>query len=150
MSVKVVTGNILDCQEEVIFHQCNCVSTEVKGLAESLFEKYPYSNTYKNRTQNKSVPGTVDVCPGDKIIINAYAQYYPGRAKYANDNQTKRIEFFNNCLNQLLSIESITGKDIAMPYNIGCGMAGGDWQTYYDIICQFSLKNNINIVLYRF
>ena len=30
--------------------------------------------------------------------------------------------------------EQHPGKSVALPYGIGCGLAGGDWNTVYDII----------------
>lgn len=121
----------------MIFHQCNCVSIGAKGLALQIFNKYPYLNTYKNRNTYKNQPGTISVhsgSTGDKVIINAYAQYYPGAA---------------NFLEQLAKINDVNGMDIAMPYNIGCELAGGDWEIYYQMINNFSNKYNINITLYR-
>ena len=36
-----------------------------------------------------------------------------------------------------------------MPYNIGCGAAGGDWQIYYKMIENFANDNQIYMTLYK-
>jgi hypothetical protein len=36
-----------------------------------------------------------------------------------------------------------------MPYNIGCGAAGGDWNIYFDMIKNFAYINQINVTLYK-
>jgi hypothetical protein len=37
---------------------------------------------------------------------------------------------------------------VAMPYLIGCGLAGGDWPTYYRIIQQWAEKYHLKVKLY--
>ena len=57
-----------------------------------------------------------------------YAQIYPGLPKYNNDSVNKRQMWFNECLKKISVIKDIKGfkeKQIVMPYNIGCGLAGG-------------------------
>ena len=116
-----IKGNILLSKENYIAHQCNCVTNKPKGLSEQIFKKYPYSNTYKNR-EIHSIPGTIDICQN---IINMYAQYYPSIGKYKNDTNNMRIQWFKDCLEKIKDISDIQNKSIAMPYKIGCGLAGG-------------------------
>jgi O-acetyl-ADP-ribose deacetylase (regulator of RNase III) len=151
--IKTINGSLLDATEDYIIHQCNCISTNAKALAESLFNKYPYANTYKYRTKYTcSIPGTISVMgngQNERYIINMYSQYYPALPKYNNDNTEKRIEWFKECLNKISSIENIINKTIAMPYNIGCGAAGGDWNVYYNLIKEWCENNKIYVTLYK-
>ena len=39
---------------------------------------------------------------------------------------------------------------VAIPYNIGCGLAGGDWNVVYEIIYKLFKNTDINCVLYKF
>ena len=39
---------------------------------------------------------------------------------------------------------------VAIPYNIGCGLAGGDWNIVYEIISKLFKNTDINCVLYKF
>lgn len=149
-NITIKNGNLLDANEQYICHQCNCVTKNSKYLAQHIFTRYPYANTYKTRTSNTN-PGTIDIKgngTNQRYIINMYAQYYPGKAKYSNDNPKVRLEWFKLCLHQIAQIKNI--NSVAMPFNIGCGSAGGDWNTYYKLIKEFVINNNITVVLYKF
>ena len=152
--VKTVNGDLLDATETYIAHQCNCISTNAKTLAELIFNKYPDSNSYSKRINGmKSTygkPGTIEIFGNTgPYIINMYAQYYPAKSKYPNDSMNKRIEWFKECLNHISQIKNTHTHTIAMPYNIGCGAAGGDWNIYYKILTDFANKEKIHITLYK-
>ena len=156
MYLKVINGNLLDATEDFIAHQCNCSSTNAKTLAEQLFKKYDYADSYKKRVKNNKmtyhVPGTIEIFGNgheNRYIINMYAQYYPSTGKYSNDNDIKRLEWFKECLNKISNIDDIQNKTIAMPDNIGCGAGGGDWILYYNLLNEFANNNKINVVLYK-
>ena len=76
--LRQIKGNLLDATETYIAQQCNCCTSDAKGLSLQLFKKFPYANSYKKRVRNdKSThhkPGTIEIY---KNIINMYAQYYP-------------------------------------------------------------------------
>ncbi|QKF94011.1 macro domain-containing protein [Fadolivirus algeromassiliense] len=152
-SVKIVKGNLLDATEDYIAHQCNCVTNHSKHIATQIFDKWPHANTYKLRTANKvthNIPGTIQLLGNgidQRYIINMYAQYYPSTARYANDSKALRLKWFQECLD-LIAENGI--KNIAMPCRIGCGSAGGDWNTYLKLITEFADKYNIKVTLYDF
>mmetsp|Transcript_13196 Transcript_13196/g.52879 ORF Transcript_13196/g.52879 Transcript_13196/m.52879 type:complete len:322 (-) Transcript_13196:973-1938(-) len=41
-----------------------------------------------------------------------------------------------------------TRPTVAMPYNIGCGLAGGDWRAYEPLIEDFARRTGLNVKLY--
>jgi len=142
-------NSILNCDEQYLIHQCNCTSKHSKGLAKLIFDKYSNSNTYINLNYKRQ-QGTISYHINsnlNKIIINMYAQLYPGKSNLTNDTKENRIYWFKCCLNVISKIGTITS--IAVPYKIGCGLAGGDWNEYINILEQFSKENNINIIIYK-
>jgi hypothetical protein len=147
---KVINQSIFNSTETYIAHQCNCTSVNAKTLAETIFKVYPQADTYSKRLRGiqatYSKPGTIDVVGN---IINMYAQYYPSTAKYSNDSKDKRVIWFKSCLNHIALIPNIKNQSIAMPYNIGCAAAGGDWPTYSKMIEEFANKNQIHVTLYK-
>lgn len=153
LKIKIINGDALQATEEYLAHQCNCVTNASKHMAKSMFDKYPYANTYVKRSRDKSTyntPGTIEVLgngTNQRYIINMYSQYYPSTAKYNNDSTNLRIQWFQQCLKHISLIPNI--KNIAMPYNIGCGSAGGDWNVYFKMISDFAEKYNIDVVLYK-
>ena len=52
-----------------------------------------------------------------------------------------RIQWFQRCLDDIAKIPNI--KEIGFPYNIGRGLAGGDWNNYQDMLEKFAEKISI-------
>ena len=149
MSKKVqeVQGDLLSHPAEYLCHQCNCVTTNASGLAKAVFKKFPCADIYSDRVEPDE-PGKIIVCGDGKTeryIVNLLAQYYPGKAKYANDSPEKRLKWFSDCLSKL---ESLDGKSYAFPNRIGCGLAGGDWEKYRQKLNEFAgrVKGDVFIV----
>jgi O-acetyl-ADP-ribose deacetylase (regulator of RNase III) len=150
--INIINGNLLDAKEKYIGHQTNCISTTSSGIAKQIFDKFPYSDTYHNRTKS-SEPGTIQVL-GDgsvnRFIINMYAQYYPGKPGYGIDSKEMREKYFHQCLMQIAKISNL--ESIAFNWNIGCGLAGGRWDYYFNTIINFSKylePQDIKVVIYN-
>lgn len=147
MAVNIIpNGNILNANELIIIQQLNCVTSYPKGLSKSIFDKWPDANIYKQRTSH-SKPGTNHIIQSDKILVGLFSQYYPGKSYYTNDTYKMRLEWFKQCLDNLI-IELNDCKEVAMPYLIGCGLAGGNWDKYLTIIKEWAMTNHIIVNLY--
>ena len=156
-----VEGNILDSEATYIAHQCNCISTDYSGLAKSMFEKFPWSQTYSKRPNTmgstrggQHVPGTIEIL-GDgsdkRFVVNMYAQLCPGPPKphlpgrINNDSKKDRLSYFSSCLTHMKNIDK--PYSVAFPYGIGCGLAHGDWSDYKQMIEDFA-NNEDGISVY--
>lgn len=142
-----VDGDILDyINSHYICHQCNCKTIgNGAGLARTIFKKYPDANTYNNSHKRKL--GHVDII---KPIINMYAQNDKGKpSKSKDDNYEMRKFYFKECLediNEQLKDENVIS--LAFPKNIGCGLAGGKWNDYEEMLKHFEKKyEKINILI---
>jgi O-acetyl-ADP-ribose deacetylase (regulator of RNase III) len=158
--IQEIDSSLLEAPEQYILHQCNCLTNRSAGLAKSVFERFPYANIYAER-QDAHVPslgcqmGDI-VVRGDgkeqRFVINALAQYYPGRPKYPDsrrDGYEARRSAFRECLNKVAKLEGITS--IAFPDHIGCSMAGGDWTLYKAMIVEWADENpNIAVTIRRY
>lgn len=81
-----------------------------------------------------------------------FAQYLPGKPNYyrrayktvasQGDGTNDRIRYFQMCLSQ---IDDLALDVVAMPYFIGCGLAGGEWGIYKAIL----EASKTNIILYK-
>ena len=146
-------GNLLE--EEGLFaicHQTNCQSKMKAGLAKSIVEYYPnvaevdrncklspkerlgkfsFSlEKYKNRTP--------------LMIFNLYGQFYYGTDSVKTNYHELENAFIamtsyiNYYIKYYISsgiVELIPNEiKIGIPYKIGCGLAGGDWNIVKDII----------------
>lgn len=132
-----IKGDLLATQCQYIAHQCNCVTSNAAGLAYMVFDKYPYANVYSSEFIRR--PGEIVIC-GDGInqrfIIGMLSQKYPGTPGGDDDNISNRLTYFDLCLSEIKKIPNL--REIAFPYKIGCGLAGGNWDTYYNLLRRFS------------
>ena len=162
--LNIVSGNIMNATEDYVAHQCNNLSVTVKGLAESIFNTYPHANPHHTINTIRHVKlGSIEVmggCAGKtnknlRGIINLYAQHGPGRhSNYQKsyhqvlDCYRNRQMWFRQCLD---AISKLPINSIAFPWRIGCGLGGGNWDQYMDMLLEFANKNpNIRVTVYRF
>jgi uracil-DNA glycosylase len=150
--IRYIFGaDLLGCDFiQLIAHQTNCVSKKGKGLSASISKKFPYADFYSDRIQ-PSTPGTIEVrgggTPRDKFVCGMYAQYYPGGSDDSRgDGALQRIEWFRGCLDKIKKIKNL--RSIGFPYNIGCGLAKGDWKTYRLMLENFAKELGSNVEVY--
>jgi len=137
-----IDGDLFN-QVGYICHQCNCVSRTGKGLSYDIFRLYPEADIYREGLNRK---------PGDVIIrnnvINMIVQKHPSRPM-GMDTLEARERAFLDCLitiQKLIPANSI----ISFPYNIGCGLGGGNWIHYRSMIYDFSSRNpNMTVYIVR-
>lgn len=153
--IKIIEGNLLDSKEQYIAHQCNCISNGAGGVAKAIFDKYPYSNVYEHRIIPDTM-GTIQVSGNGmdkRFIINMFSQYYPGYHDDGcpHDNVPAREKAFYHCLLKIAQIKDL--QSIAFPYLIGCGLGGGDWNTYLGKLENFAKyvkeTKNTEVVLFH-
>jgi hypothetical protein len=129
-SIKKI--NLLDDNSQYICHQTNTKTTKGKGLSLAMFRTFPWSDVY---TDNKTrTPGTIEVRGNGKdkrFVIAMYAQRYPGPSKWPNDTNGMREAWFKKCLEE---IQALKPESVAFPKQIGCGLAGGNWDHYLGFI----------------
>jgi len=147
---KIVEGNLFDCEETYLCHQCNCITNRSAHLAKSVFSKFPYADIYTHR-KKPDKPGTI-ILRGDGIsqpyVIGMLGQYYPGKSKYPNgkkDGYPARQAYFQSCLEQM---EKLTGS-FAFPWRIGCGAAGGYWEDYLFDLKEFEAEIEGDVTVYQ-
>ena len=141
--VNFVNGDILNATEDYIVQQVNATGNRNMGLASSIAKKYPLSNIYSGKFKvEPRIPGTIII--RDKVI-NIVGQINPGKPS-GNDSAINRITFFKNALNVIPK----NLVSIAFPMGIGCGLAGGDWNVYLNLIKQFKINNpDTKVTIYK-
>lgn len=146
MSFKIIDGDILESNAKYIVHQLNAVTTTAAGLANHLFKRFPWADVYSPRAKLKYVDelGSV-IIKGNgndqRYVIGIVGQYYPGKSsKNAIDSAKNRERYFELGLEKIAAIPDL--ESIAFPYMIGCGLAGGDWNVYQNLIENFAISRN--------
>ena len=136
--IKVVRGDLLESEAKYITHQTNCISTgRAAGLARHLFDKFPHADTYANR-EEMDKPGTIVVRGNgedQRYVINLMGQRLPGGPGKYDSPQDRKSYFFKGLL-EIAKIEDL--ESVAFPTFIGCGIGGGDWRVYLDLLLKFS------------
>ena len=155
--IKTVNGDLLNATENYIAQQCNCITCTPHGLSKSISNKFSHGDCYGKRgrlsrntavEEDRSTPGTIEILKGKPNIICIFGQWTPGKInsvwvdRYPKRNGKKettkdRLEWFKQGIKE---IENQVKDTIAIPYKIGCGLAGGDWVTYKKILEESSAK----------
>ena len=131
-NIHIINADIFTVQCDVLAHQVNCLGRMGAGLALQVRNHYP--TVYAKYSKACTLPnllGKIQVINvGNKCIANLFAQY-----RYGTDRRHTDYDALETCLCKLREyMREHNLKVLAVPYNIGCGLAGGDWNTVYDII----------------
>lgn len=153
-NVFLIDGDIFE-QSGVLVHQTNTVSVgRAAGLAKEVFARFPSSNEYVE--QAVRTPGTVrvfDVSDCDApttAVVNLYGQVHPGKPKPGGDDAPQRVQFFVSALEALkVEAEQRRFTRILFPHTIGCGLAGGDWDVYRQMIFEFARTVQADVVIVK-
>jgi len=152
--IRQVHKNLLDADEKVIVQQVNHRGVMGAGLALQLKKKYP-----------KMLEGYVEVCkkwsweyckefglvyfydaPDGKKVANLFGQDTYG---------------WNAALTDYLAVENgmktinrycfDNGVSVAIPFGMGCGLGGGDWNRVLQIILDThsEYENDFDIVIHK-
>lgn len=150
------SGDILD--EPCFAHIINSMCTRAHGLSQQVARKYPWADCYADRTgvrgrRNLADPdsrpkmGTCDIRVDkaeslEKIIVALIAQRDFGLPNFGRVGRTRepdtkllRQRWFRMALTNAMDTLKVRGaKELALPYKVGCGLGGGDWDAYERII----------------
>lgn len=132
--MEVIHGDLFDTDCRIIAHQVNCQGVMKDGVAKAIKEQYEkshyqYISYCGRRTPEECLGNIVAVHDRGKIIVHLFGQLdygYDG-VKYT-DYQALREAMED------LAEYVPDGEAIAIPYHLGCGLGGGDWDTVRQII----------------
>ena len=170
---ELIRGDLLDSDATYIVHQCNCMSTgQAAGIAKVIFERFPWADCYGRRVGLRppvigQMPGDIQVCGGrgdERFVVNLFGQFYPGGPSLQLreiDHPSCRRGWFNVGVSNIQQMfadkyyieEPLDGVSVAFPWQIGCGIAGGDWEGYYlpriDELAAGLEKMGVRTLIYR-
>lgn len=150
MSIKFVNGNILTFPERdedtIICHQVNCKGVMGAGLAKQIRDKWPdVYDRYRLmvETCGEFMLGSFhEVKVGPHLYVaNLYGQVGYGRDKRYTNYAALTAALFKG-------MKEYPRATFRIPYGLGCGLAGGDWETVLDIIKGISDTWNVNVEIW--
>ncbi|PSB00137.1 Appr-1-p processing protein [Bacillus halotolerans] len=155
--IKIEKGNILDATEDIIVQQVNCKGVMGAGLAKAILNKYPNVKkeyqSFRNFNLNKGLTDKdllglvnyVRVSDG-KVIANVFGQINIKKNHFDKTVYTK-TEALTRGLKEVKELSKQLNKSVAIPYGIGCGLAGGDWNIISELID--SIFSDYNVAIYK-
>lgn len=145
--IRIVEGDLFHYVKtehpQVLIHNCNCMNTWGAGIAQRMKSEYPEAYAADDYTVKGDIKKlgnyTAAHCPRTGMnIINIYGQYTWSRYKTVLNEHALR-----NALGKMKHM--VTGMQIAMPM-IGAGLAGGNWESIYNIITEELSASYVTIV----
>jgi O-acetyl-ADP-ribose deacetylase (regulator of RNase III) len=133
--MKIIEKDILTVEYAIIAHQVNCQGVMGAGLALKIARKWP---TAKRCCSTALLSGKHlgDIAYGmsgnfaTKVIVaHLFAQ-----DKYGRDKRQTDYEALSSCLAKLNDLHTRISRPVYLPYGLGCGLAGGDWDVVSELI----------------
>ncbi len=118
-------------------------------MSATIFSRFPYADVYSGRTDPDKL-GSIAVRGNGHDQRFIFGQYFPGKVRFPNsakDGFDARLKAFQSCLTDISRIEDL--GSVAFPWGIGCGAAGGDWETYLATLEYFAEQVGVPVQIYK-
>ncbi len=152
MALIIVEGDLLQSDCNVICHQANCFNVMGSGIAKSISDRWPsvyYAdrNYYPKSPMDKLGKCSSTLVENDKLLIyNLYGQYSYGTSKQQTNYEALE-KSFRMMLDELKQLG--VSLKIGIPYGLGAGRGGGDWNVISAMIDHVSSEYGVDIHGYR-
>lgn len=144
-------GDLLESDCNVIMHQANCFKTMGAGIAKSIAKLYPEAEKvdqeYKALPKDRLGDFTCAIINNGPTVVNLYGQLGFG----ANKVQTE-YDKLESAIDKFFVYAKNANVDltrVGVPYKIGCGLAGGNWEIVERILAEQSNKHRVDIYIYK-
>lgn len=153
-----VDGDIFSEPDEntIICHQVNCRGVMGAGIAKTVRDMFPDVYTEYKRKCDEAGPckvrllGEVQLCHTKAFNANYIIANIFGQDGYGCDTRYTDYDALRSALNTLAGM-LIPASDftIRIPHLMGCGLAGGDWDTVKDIINETLVKAGCKVEIWK-
>ena len=164
MSIHVVKGDIFNTHCNIICHQVNCQGVMGHGIAKQVKEKYKgVFNEYKrycdaHADNREAMPGEaliIDIDDGAAVLdwlVDKERKYIAnifGQLTYGTGLRTDYKALVLG-LEVVANFAKEHNLSVAIPYKIGCGLAGGDWNKVNILIEGVFAGTGLEVLMYRY
>jgi len=152
-------GDIMRSGANIICHQVNCRGVMGSGLAKQVKLENPQvfcEYQAKCRTYGGQMLGTALILPVDSnMLTSAYGQQYIancfGQLSYGKGKIQTDYKALRSALEQVRTFACQHNMcSIAIPYKLGCGLAGGSWSIVWGIINDVFCGSGLNVTIWRY
>lgn len=156
--IEIINGDLLQSNLPLIAHQTNCLGVMGAGIARSIKNKWSnvytqYADICKNFEDSKDLLGKCQICvTGEfpiKFVANLFGEYSFTESVAPFENRHTDYDALKKALLNLKAFcedEEVT--EVGIPYKLGCGLAGGDWDGVVYPMLQELFANDSTITLY--
>ena len=145
--IEIRKGDITLCDcADVICHQVNCRGVMGAGVAKAISKKWPivkleYEAACTSAASPYDLLGIAQIVKVENGfgVVNLFGQLNYGRSKVCYTDY-RALEKAMKSVNNLFK-----GMTIALPWKIGCGLAGGDWARVEEIIMRSFVDCEVKI-----
>lgn len=148
MSVNIIQGDLMKAKEDILGHQVNCQGVMGSGIAKILRDTYPnlypsYKQFCENYTPEELLGKCQIVTTDSKYVANIFGQLKYGRQKVRYTD----YDALKDSLRILKDYAMKHNLSVALPYNIGCGLANGEWSIVEEILEE--IFSDYDVTLYK-
>lgn len=156
--ITITKGDLLKSGERYVAHQVNCMGVMGAGIAKQIREMYPecyagYKKFLDIRCGMSNILGDIYIYKQEGItIFNLFSQRDFGRGKCHTNYDALSAALIKamgcikkDCVDSACSAAS----HLALPYGIGCGLAGGNINVVNEVIKDASEVTGVDIVMYK-
>ncbi len=126
--MQYVNQSLFDVTSGIIVHQVNCKGVMGAGLAKAIRAKWPVVYESYRKHYTKLRPGMVQFVkvssPGNPLLIVCNLA---GQDGYGTKVRQTDYDAIAQALPKLQTKATELSLPIYFPFNMGCGLAGGDW-----------------------
>ena len=154
--IMELTGDLLKYDVDAIGHCANCFCTMGSGIAKQIREKFPQAFSVDSKTRAGDIEkfgkfSCAEITQPNikttvKFVYNLYGQFYYGR-----DIRKLNYESIYTALEAMrMDCVSKPVRNIGLPKNMGCNLAGGSWKVVESMIHDIFDESPFNIYIVEY
>lgn len=158
--IEIVNGDLLKADLPVIAHQTNCLGVMGAGIAKSIKNKWnnvfiQYKSLCTNIIDKHNLLGKIQLCATNdtpiKYIVNLFGEYSFTESVAPYENRHTDYDALRNALTVLKEkLVFLDFDKVGIPYKLGCGLAGGNWDgVVYPMLQEIFNDNTITLYIYK-
>ena len=152
--ITIIEGDLFSAPNGIICHQVNCKGNMGRGVARTFKERYPF--TFKNYVQKCYFVSSASYLLLGTIMLryeehNMYTCCMFAQDDWRGHGCNTNYGAFRECCNAIkkaIKEQDLGDITINMPYRIGAGLGGGNWETIYSIL-EEEFKD-YNLILWKY
>lgn len=144
----VKNGDVLKATENIICHQVNHKGIMGGGLALAIARKYP-NCLHEYKAFCESYNFNYEVLKGLVMAVRIHDNQKIANCFTQDPNFNTDYEALREAFEEILWFCKNDKTTVAIPYNYGCGIANGNWDTVTEILEELSDMYQVDINIYK-